>query len=155
MASTAPEQKLISYGTALWYSLAGSVYTQLFDCMLATPPDLSCDEAEVTVLDSPAGAKERIASWIDLGKMPFSILYAGTGSVYNTLSTIFFAGDPYFWKFQLPLLAGQSVNAQFIVKGFLSKLKLTEGKAGDNAPFTIEAEITLSTATSYAFTIAS
>lgn len=155
MPSTAPEQKMVGYGTQLHVSDNGSAYTQIFDVELVTPPDLSRDPAEVTVLDSPSFAKEHIAAWIDLGKMPFNALYASAGANYTLLQGYFFDGITRWWKVKLPLLSGQITAAQFVVKGFLTKAKLSEAKAAANDPFAIECEICIATATAFAFTGAS
>lgn len=149
--SSAPEGKTLPYTSTLGYSTdGGSTYTDLAEVVMVHPPSPTLDKASTTVLDSPGGAKEALASWIDLGTIPFECFF--TKSQYNTVAAKFFAGDALYWRIKLPLIGAETNHSTFIFQGFLSKLEFSEGKAEENDAYSYSGEITISTYTGYSFT---
>ncbi len=154
MASTAPSGKTISYLSKLFRSTdGGSTYgTTYYDIFMLKPPSPTMGVADVTVLDSPFGVKEKLAGWGDNGVVPFSGYF--TKAQYASLLAVLQAGVSYYWKVALPLLSGETNPSNWIFQAILTKFEFSEGKAGEDQAYSFDGELTITSGTGFGFTAA-
>ena len=102
----------LGYGSALSYSLAGTVFTEIAQTVDLAGPEPEVGDVNITNNDSPDNTKEYIPGMIEPGEQTFEVIYkkAVCAAVYALMGII------YFWEETYP--DGSKWAFKGYVKGF-------------------------------------